>query len=107
MSLFTPQEHADNAPDTWQVVKRPRCRDWAVLTKDGGVITTAKTKSAALQLTKTGFYTDLYWKEKKYYAGENVPGWKPSPYPKPSQVTVASAELQAEFAADMRLAGEQ
>jgi len=79
--LFKPEDHANNPPETWQVVKvAERC--WHLRTKDGGTLDSQPTKKAAEALKVEGFYVNLYEKERRYYAGEDVPGWKPSPYRK-------------------------
>jgi hypothetical protein len=77
MSLFSgPEEHAANPPSSWQVVKAgPRL--WHLTTRDGGVLKSEQTKTAAEAERESGFYVNLYEKERRWYAGEPVPGWKP------------------------------
>jgi hypothetical protein len=74
--LFGPDEHAANAPDTWKVIRVGR--NWAITTKDEiGRLDTCATKRTAIERTKSGFLVDLYEKERRWYAGEQVAGWKP------------------------------
>lgn len=78
MSLFgNPERHADNPPETWRVVKVAD-RNWQLQTKDGGVLESGrKTRREAEELLTTGFYVDLYDKERRWYAGEPVAQWRP------------------------------
>lgn len=77
MSLFSgPVEHADNPPATWGVVKRGA--RYALVTKDGGVLTTCERKRDAVELLTSGFFFNLYAKESRWYAGEAVDGWRSS-----------------------------
>lgn len=74
--LFPPETHADNPPSTWTVVRRaPKL--YAVVTKDGVELETRKTKREAAALLTSGFCVDLYEKERRWYAGETVAGWRP------------------------------
>lgn len=74
--LFRPEEHADNAPETWRVVKvADRC--WHLETKDGGVLEGFTTKHAAEERKVSGALVDLYAKEGRWYAGEQVYPWRP------------------------------
>lgn len=74
--LFPAEAHADNPPESWQVVKAAD-RIWHLTTKDGGVLDSVKTKREAEALKVSGPYVSLYEKEGKWFAGEPVPGWKP------------------------------
>lgn len=75
--LFHPTVHADNPPETWVVVKvADRC--WHLRTKDDVTLQYAcKTKREAEALKTSGFYVNLYEKERRWYAGETVDAWKP------------------------------
>lgn len=76
MSLFTsPEEHAANGPETWVVVKS--VRHWRLETADGGVLETFPTKKAAEAGRVEGRIADLYDRESRWYAGEEIPSWKP------------------------------
>ncbi|KOV84753.1 hypothetical protein [Nocardia sp. NRRL S-836] len=76
MSLFNgPAEHADNPPETWQVVKAGR--GWQLQTKDGGVLHSSfPTKREAESERTDGATARLYAKEARWYAGESIPGWR-------------------------------
>jgi hypothetical protein len=77
MSLFrSPEDHAANPPETWKVVKVTK-RLWRLTTKDGIGIASYPRQSDAESATTSGFYVDLYAKETRWYAGEQVDGWKP------------------------------
>jgi hypothetical protein len=78
--LFPPETHAENPPATWRVGK---CgRRWSLTDAAGAVLESFDTKRAAEAARTSGHSAELYEKERRWYAGENVPGWKPSPYPK-------------------------
>jgi hypothetical protein len=75
MSLFSAEMHADNPPETWQVVKvLPRV--WQLQTKDGDVLESFSKASAAEEAKHSGFYVKLYDQESRWYAGEQIPGWQ-------------------------------
>ena len=76
--LFNRDEHRENPPITWVVVKAAdRC--WHVRTKDGVTLAyDVKTKKVAEEMKITGFLVSLYHKECLWYAGEQVNGWRPS-----------------------------
>ena len=78
VSLFSgPEEHAANPPSTWQVTKLAD-RAWAITLKTGEQFSSAyPTRRQAQEAIDTGFYPDLYDKEERWYAGENIAGWKP------------------------------
>lgn len=82
MSLFqTPEEHAANGPDTWRVEK---VRDglWAILTAHGDPqlagdrLETYPTRKSAMVGLEDGWAAGLWEKERRWYAGESIPGWK-------------------------------
>jgi hypothetical protein len=77
MSLFRdPIEHAANPPATWRVERSGYV--WRVTTKDGTVLSTGdRTKTRAIERCERGFFVTLYAKEARWYAGEQVSGWKP------------------------------
>lgn len=82
MALFREKDHAANPPESW-VVRKAADRCWQLMPASGaGVISTFPRKRDAETARTMGFWVDLYEKERRYYAGENVPGWKPSPYAK-------------------------
>lgn len=77
MALYTsPEAHADNPPETWQVVKIST-HAWALADKSGHLFQATATRREAQALTMSGFYFDLWHDEARWYAGESVPGWKP------------------------------
>lgn len=77
MSLFSgPVEHEANAPETWVVVHSGPGA-WALRDKSGNTIQVFKTKMAAEAGKTEGFFATLYAKETRWYAGEQVDGWKP------------------------------
>lgn len=77
MVLFaSPDEHAENPPDTWRVVKAAE-RCWHLDTKDGVTLDTFKTRRQAAEAIADGFTRRLYDKESRWYAGENVHPWRP------------------------------
>ncbi len=78
MSLFREEEHAENPPTTWQVVKRAP-RIWNLTTKDGRALSTFPRKKDAEMAKTIGWWVDLYEKERRWYAGEQIAGWKPNP----------------------------
>lgn len=76
MSLFnTPESHAANSPETWKVVKRAD-RLWAIITFDLGILETFSTKRDAERNLEQGWLVDQYNKEGRWYAGEDIPGWR-------------------------------
>lgn len=76
MSLFRdPAEHAANHPQTWTVQRSGR--RWQ-LCAAGVVLDTFDRKADAEAAARTeGPLARLYAKETRWYAGENVEGWKP------------------------------
>lgn len=76
MSLFTdPQTHAANPPETWQVVRaHERC--WQ-LCAAGIALDRFTRKRDAEQAKVSGWAVNLYEKERRWYAGEPVAGWRP------------------------------
>lgn len=80
MSLFAdPIVHAANPPTTWVVRKASaRCWQLTVIRGDGvDVIDTFTTRRAAEEARTTGSAARLYADEARWYAGENIRGWKP------------------------------
>lgn len=76
MSLFNgPEEHAANPPDTWVVEKS--WSQWRLCTRDGATLDTFERKRDAEAARTDGFLARLYADETRWYAGENVHGWKP------------------------------
>lgn len=82
MSLFsTPEQHAANGPDTWRVEK---VRDglWAIVTATGDPqlggdrLETYPTRKSAVEGLTDGWAARLWEKERRWYAGESIPGWK-------------------------------
>lgn len=79
MSMFAnPVEHAKNPPSTWVVEKSVAgaTTRWRLQTKTGEVIDTFPTKAKAEEAKTEGFFANLYEKESRWYAGEEIPGWK-------------------------------
>lgn len=77
MAMFlTPEENAANPPETWLIQKRAE-RRWSLCTKSGGVLDTFNTRREAEAARARGFCFDLYHKERRWFAGERVEGWKP------------------------------
>ena len=64
--LFTAEEHPHNAPETWEVVKKGE-RLWHLQTKDGVTLESTKTKRQAEYYRESGFFVNLYEKERKLY----------------------------------------
>ena len=71
-----PEEHAANPPESWRVVKGAD-RLWFVETTGGTVLSHHHTRREALDRTQTGFSVNLWEKERRWYAGEQVAGWRP------------------------------
>jgi len=77
MSIFSsPEEHAANPPETWEVVKAAYGTNPWRLMVCGHTLESFKTKKEALAARATGFYARLYEKELHWYAGGSVPGWR-------------------------------
>lgn len=78
MALFTtPEAHAANPPETWEVSKAAE-RLWYLAPADAaGVLDSFTTKTAAEAAKVSGWLVDLYEKEGRWYAGETVAGWRP------------------------------
>lgn len=76
MCMFeNPEQHAANPPETWEVVKVTE--RWWDLQAGGAGIQTYTTRRAALAARTSGTWFDLYQKEARWYAGEDIPNWKP------------------------------
>ena len=77
MSLFrSPEEHAQNPPSSWEVVKVAD-RVWHLRTASGGTLESFESKGRALEAREGGFLAREYEQEGRWYAGEDVAGWKP------------------------------
>jgi len=78
MGMFSgPTEHAENPPETW-LVRKAGDRLWELTTKSGTVINTYGTQTHAREERTPGhFFADLYAKETRWYAGEQIEQWKP------------------------------
>lgn len=76
MSIFSgPQEHEANPPSSWTV--RKIGRKWGLFLADyDNPADTFKTKTDAEAAKCSGFLFDLYEREKRWYAGGHVAGWK-------------------------------
>lgn len=77
MVMFrSPEEHAANPPETW-VVRKSADRVWRLTTKDGVDLSASfARKKDAEDAKTTGFEARLYADETRWYAGEQVNGWK-------------------------------
>lgn len=75
-ALTNQQRHDAFPPSTWTVAKAAE-RLWKLVTPDGVVITYTKTKREALAECEDGFFVRHWEKERRWYAGEHVQGWKP------------------------------
>ena len=65
--LFSREEHADNGPATWSAVKvADRC--WHLVTRSGDVLHYGRTRRECEELTRSGFYVNLYERERRAYA---------------------------------------
>ncbi len=76
MALFSKEDHHKYPPEIW-VVKKHGSK-WGVFTTESdNPINTFTTKIEAIRATTNGLLVDLYEKERRWYAGETVTGWKP------------------------------
>lgn len=74
---LTPQEHDENPPRTWEVVKK-RAGLWHLRQRgQENPIDSFATKREAEESKKSGRLVDLYENEGRWFRGEHVPGWKP------------------------------
>ena len=77
MSVYSdPATHAANPPETWVVVKIAD-RSWQLQDRQGVTLWRATTKRECEYAREVGFIRNLYDDETRWYAGENVRGWKP------------------------------
>lgn len=77
MSLFSgPAEHAANPPESWTVSRAGRA-SWHLRTAAGVTLGRYETRRAAEADKVSGFYVRLYEQESRWYAGEQVAGWRP------------------------------
>lgn len=75
MALFLEENHANNPPETWEV--RKTGRRWGLFAARAEYpLETFETKRAALEARSSSHLTRLYEQERRWYAGEAVPGWK-------------------------------
>ena len=72
--LFGKDKHEQNHPKTWKVERRGR--RFHVVTLDGYSLDSFDTKRDALRASQSGFLVDLYDKETRWFAGENITGWR-------------------------------
>lgn len=94
MTIFeSPQEHAANPPATWTV--RRVGRRWALRTAAGTTLDTFDRKHQAEEGRTTGRMARLYADESRWYAGEQVRGWKPYQPPAAAAVAPYVAALKA------------
>lgn len=100
MSLFqSPEQHAANGPDTWRVEK-VREGLWAILTAEGDGwnagdrLETFPTRKSAVEGLETGWAASLWEKERRWYAGEHIHGWKSW-----AEVKAEHERIEAHFAA--------
>ena len=76
MTLFDgPEEHEANPPETWKVY-RVGDRSWMLATATNVCLEGFTTRRAAMAARTSGFNVDLWRKESRWYAGENVHPWK-------------------------------
>lgn len=79
MCIFdNPEQHAANPPETWEVV-RVTDRHWDLRPRgaEDASLATYPTKRQALLARTEGTWFDLYHREGRWYAGEDIPNWKP------------------------------
>lgn len=78
MSMFSgPKEHAQNPPESWQVVKVAD-RLWHLRVKgETHPIDSYKTRREAEQERQQGRWVNLYRREGDWYAGRTPAGWRP------------------------------
>lgn len=77
MSVFpTPEAHAANPPESWTVT-RISDRVWYLCAADGVMLDRFKSRDAAVEAKTSGWLFHLYHKEARWYAGENIPNWRP------------------------------
>jgi hypothetical protein len=90
----SPAEHAANPPTTWTVNRTGR--RWQLRTAAGGVLDAFDRKVDAETARTRGAVADLYAKETRWYAGENMHGWKPyTPAPAADPIAAYAAALDA------------
>jgi hypothetical protein len=77
MALYSdPDQHAANPPSSWRV-RKIKDRLWHVVDAAGTTLERATTKGEAERLRLDGFCARLWETERRWYAGEPVPGWRP------------------------------
>jgi len=72
----TPTDHDNDPPSAWSVVKKGE-RSWHLQSSLGGVIGYFTTRREAEEHRTGGRYVKLYEDEGRWFAGEQVRGWKP------------------------------
>ena len=88
MSLFPgPEQHAANPPTTWTVERAGR--RWS-LRVAGFELSRYDTRGAAEAARTSGQWAELYENERRWYAGELIPHWKPY-----AECTAEAARLAA------------
>ena len=79
MSLYAnPGQHAANPPETWQVTKYGP-RSWRVVDQAGTTLEYFPTRRDALAAISDPrwWVNRLYEQERRWYAGETIPRWRP------------------------------
>lgn len=82
MTLYAdPEQHAANPPETWEIrrIQYGSTVRWELRIdpEQAHAIQSFNTKKAAEAARREGFYFDMWHKESRWYAGENVANWKP------------------------------
>lgn len=78
MALFlTPEDHAANPPETWEV-RRVTAKCWHLTQANNGpTFSSYRTQRDAEEARTSGVFFNLYFKEGRWFAGEEIFGWKP------------------------------
>lgn len=83
MSLFaTPELHAANPPESWEIrrIARGRSVTYCIIIQAGGnpVDTFGTRRDAESTVSNPdSWLRRMYEKERRWYAGESIPGWEP------------------------------
>jgi hypothetical protein len=92
---LTPEEHDANPPESWHVVKAAD-RVWHLRQGDEpNPLESFTTKHAAEEAKRSGFLFDLYAREGRWMAGENVHPYKPYAECKPRMDAAAARRAEA------------